>query len=169
MSRGVADSFACAWGPFSPTGLPCPALTWFVPSPIIFCYTCHVQLISLGDLFFSEEKQEEWIRGRGEVGRALGSVEGGETAIGVYYMRGEYILKIKKIQSPTVIAATPHLLHSLLLSWIMVAGMARGRLIQIFFSLLGLRWLRTLIINLQNLSCITIPVKVHQRQICTYI
>jgi hypothetical protein len=40
---------------------------------------CHVWLISLGDLPFSEGKQEEWIWGRGE--ERLGGKEGGETAV----------------------------------------------------------------------------------------
>ena len=35
----VSDSFACSWDPFSPTGLPSPALIWLCVSHLtVTCY-----------------------------------------------------------------------------------------------------------------------------------
>lgn len=61
--KDSSDSFAPAWDPLIPSGLPHPALIWgVVPGPIVICYG-HIQLISSGGLlyFFLREMEEEWI------------------------------------------------------------------------------------------------------------
>jgi hypothetical protein len=42
---------------------------------------CSVDICEMAVIFYLKEKQEEWTRGRGELG--TGRVEGGETAVGV--------------------------------------------------------------------------------------
>lgn len=61
--------------PFPPTGLVSPAFVWvFVSSFIFTCYS--VQLISLGGVFFSEEKQRSSGSG-GEKSGSAGKIGGG--------------------------------------------------------------------------------------------
>lgn len=64
-------------------------------SHVVSCL-CRVQLISLVDLLFSEEKQRK-SRSWGErvCGGKLG-VKGGETSVGIYCMKEEQILERKK-------------------------------------------------------------------------
>lgn len=68
MEMGVSDSYTCFWYPFLSTELPHLALRrGFIPSLIASCY---VKLISLEGLLFSEEMNEHWIYGGGEVEEA---------------------------------------------------------------------------------------------------
>jgi hypothetical protein len=89
----VSDYFACAWDPFSPTGLPHPVLIWrFVPSLIV---TCYVQLISPGGLRFSQWKCRSGCQGEGFGGRGiLEGMEGGEVVIKRHERRIKTFLKI---------------------------------------------------------------------------
>ena len=74
MRTSESLTLACSWDSFSPAGLLCPTLIGF----IIFC---HLWLLSLRSLFFSNETEREWIQRGGAVGRNLEEWERGKTMI----------------------------------------------------------------------------------------